>query len=137
MGDLSIVETLLAETNNQPTPALAEQLLGAIEVALTSPNYNAPKWHARAFKLRGACLEAIAEMGQALAACDQALALDPELSPNHAWRHTFKAVGFRSGISEKVLDAIVGHAPASVGRGYGEPTLSDKAKELRKFPRYK
>jgi integrase len=62
---------------------------------------------------------------------------DPELSPNHAWRHTFKAVGFRCGIPEKVLDAIVGHAPASVGRGYGEPTLSDKARELRKFPRYK
>ncbi len=62
---------------------------------------------------------------------------DPELSPNHAWRHTFKAVGFRCGITEKVLDAIVGHAPASVGRAYGEPTLSDKAQELRKFPRYK
>jgi integrase len=61
---------------------------------------------------------------------------DPELSPNHAWRHTFKALGFRHGISERVLDAIVGHAPASVGRGYGEPTLSDKAKELQKFPRY-
>jgi integrase len=62
---------------------------------------------------------------------------DPELSPNHAWRHTFKAVGDRSGISEKMLDAIVGHAPATVGRGYGEPTLADKAKELCKFPRYK
>ena len=61
---------------------------------------------------------------------------DPELSPNHAWRHTFKAIGFRSGMSEKVLDAIVGHAPASVGRGYGEPTLADKTKELQKFPRY-
>ena len=62
---------------------------------------------------------------------------DPELSPNHAWRHTFKAIGFRSGMSEKVLDAIVGHAPASVGRSYGEPTLVDKTKELHKFPRYK
>jgi integrase len=62
---------------------------------------------------------------------------DPELSPNHAWRHTFKAIGFRCGISEKLLDAIVGHAPASVGRGYGEPTLADKVEELRKFPRYK
>ena len=62
---------------------------------------------------------------------------DPELSPNHAWRHTFKAIGFRSGMSEKVLDAIVGHTPASVGRGYGEPTLADKAKELNKFQRYK
>jgi len=62
---------------------------------------------------------------------------DPELSPNHAWRHTFKAIGFRSGMSEKVLDAIVGHAPASIGRGYGEPTFADKTKELHKFPRYK
>jgi integrase len=62
---------------------------------------------------------------------------DPELSPNHAWRRTFKAVGFRCGIPEKLLDAIVGHAPASVGRGYGEPTLADKAQALQKFPRYK
>ena len=62
---------------------------------------------------------------------------DLELSPNHAWRHAFKAIAFRSGLSEKVLDAIVGHAPATVGRGYGEPTLSDKASELRKFPRYR
>jgi integrase len=62
---------------------------------------------------------------------------DPELSPNHAWRHTFKALGFRCGIPEKILDAIVGHAPASVGRGYGVPTLVDKARELRKFRRYK
>lgn len=62
---------------------------------------------------------------------------DPEVSPNHAWRHTFKAIGFRCGIPEKVLDSIVGHAPASVGRAYGEPTLADKAQELRKFPRYK
>jgi hypothetical protein len=42
---------------------------------------------------------------------------DPELSPNHAWGHTFKAKGFRAGLREKVLDAIVGHAPATVGHG--------------------
>jgi len=62
---------------------------------------------------------------------------DPELQPNHAWRHSFKAIGFRSGMTEKVIDAIAGHALASVGRGYGEPTLEDKAQELGKFPRYK
>jgi hypothetical protein len=61
---------------------------------------------------------------------------DPELQPNHAWRHTFKQVGFRAGISEKVLDAICGHVQATVGRGYGEPTLADKADALRRFPRY-
>jgi integrase len=62
---------------------------------------------------------------------------DPELAPNHAWRHTFKAIGARCGISEKLLDAIVGHAPASVGRAYGEPMLADKAAALANFPRYR
>ena len=60
---------------------------------------------------------------------------DPAVSPNHAWRHTFKASAFRAGMTEKVIDAIVGHAPASVGRGYGAPTLDDKAAALGKFPR--
>ena len=60
---------------------------------------------------------------------------DPQLSPTYAWRHTFKAIAFRNGMSEKIIDVIVGHAPASVGRGYGAPTLADKAHELSKFPR--
>jgi integrase len=60
---------------------------------------------------------------------------DPELQPNHAWRHTFKAAAFRAGMSEKIIDEITGHAPATTGRDYGAPTLADKANELRKFPR--
>jgi hypothetical protein len=79
VGDLGIVQTLLAETNNQPPPALVEQLLAAIDIALTSSTYNTPKWKALGFKLRGTCLEAIAEVGEALAAYDQALALDPKI----------------------------------------------------------
>jgi len=62
---------------------------------------------------------------------------DPELSPNHAWRHTFKQIADRVGIPEKIHDAITGHAPASEGRKYGAPTVGDMAKALRKFPRYK
>ncbi len=58
---------------------------------------------------------------------------DPELSPNHAWRHTFKAIGFRSGMSEKVLDAIVGHTPASVGRATASPHLPIKRKSSINF----
>jgi integrase len=61
---------------------------------------------------------------------------DPDVQPNHAWRHSFKQIGHRHEISERVLDAIVGHAPLNVGRGYGPPTLSDMATALRKFPRY-
>jgi integrase len=61
---------------------------------------------------------------------------DPELSPTHAWRHTFKAQAARSGIDERYSDAITGHAPASVGRSYTTPTAEDRAGAMRKFPRY-
>src|SRR5262249_31796750 len=62
--------------------------------------------------------------------------VDPELLPNHAWRHTFKAVGRRAGISDKILDDICGHAPASVGRGYGPAPFEDKGAAPKQFPRY-
>ena len=58
------------------------------------------------------------------------------LSPNHAWRHTFKQIADRAGIFEKISDAITGHAPASVARSYGTPTVGDMAEALKKFPRY-
>jgi integrase len=61
---------------------------------------------------------------------------DPDVQPNHAWRHTFKQIGHRHEISELVLDTIVGHTPLNVARGYGTPTLNDMATALRKFPRY-
>jgi integrase len=61
---------------------------------------------------------------------------DPEVKPNHAWRDTFKLIGHRHGISERLLDEITGHAPVNVGRGYGVPTLQDKAEALQRFPRY-
>ena len=35
-----------------------------------------------------------------------------------------------------IFIGIAGHAPISVGRGYGLPTLSDMAAALKKFPRY-
>jgi integrase len=61
---------------------------------------------------------------------------DEELSPIHGWRHTFKAVGRSVGISDKVLDDICGHAPASEGQGYGRASLEDMAAAIRKLPRY-
>jgi integrase len=78
-----------------------------------------------------------AQVRQRLAAWIRSLGVtDRELSPNHAWRHTFKQIADRYEISERVSDAITGHAPATIGRGYGAPTLSDMAKALEKFPRY-
>jgi integrase len=61
---------------------------------------------------------------------------DEHLSPNHAWRHTFKLVGSRAEISEKLLDYICGHAPATEGRRYAVPDLKDMARVIERFPRY-
>jgi integrase len=61
---------------------------------------------------------------------------DAEVRPNHAWRHTFKQLARRHGIADAVSDEITGHAPLTVGRGYGRPTLLDMAAALKKFPRY-
>jgi integrase len=62
---------------------------------------------------------------------------DPELSPNHAWRHTFKAQAARVGMDERYSDAITGHTPATTGRAYTTPTPEDLAEAMKKFPRYK
>jgi integrase len=62
---------------------------------------------------------------------------DRSISPNHAWRHTFKQIADRVGISERMSDYITGHAHKTVGAGYGAPTLDDMAAALKKFPRYK
>ncbi|WMT73866.1 hypothetical protein [Bradyrhizobium sp. Ash2021] len=62
---------------------------------------------------------------------------DPELSPNHAWRHLFKRIGDEIGMAEKMNDAITGHTQATEGRKYGPPTAVAMAEALKKFPRYK
>lgn len=61
---------------------------------------------------------------------------DPNVAPNHGWRHTFKSIGFEAGIQEKVLDAICGHAAASEGRKYGSVTLKTKVDAMQVFPRW-
>jgi integrase len=61
---------------------------------------------------------------------------DKELSPNHAWRHTFKQIADRAGISERMSDHITGHSHKTEGAKYGAPTLEDMAAALKRFPRY-
>ena len=61
---------------------------------------------------------------------------DPDVSPNHGWRHLFKRIADRCGIPEKMHDYITGHKHATEGRGYGLPDVAEKAAALKKFPRY-
>lgn len=62
---------------------------------------------------------------------------DPEIQPNHAWRHTFKQIAARHRIPDKFSHAITGHEQPTIGLSYGEPTLEDNAAALEQFPRYR
>ena len=61
---------------------------------------------------------------------------DPDVQPNHAWRHTFKTMSHLAGIEERVADAIQGHAPSTTGRRYGGVPLKAKADAIAKLPRF-
>jgi integrase len=61
--------------------------------------------------------------------------LDPEVDPNHGWRHTFKSRALGK-MEQRVSDAITGHGPGSVARRYETPTVAQMAEALANFPRY-
>jgi integrase len=70
-----------------------------------------------------------------LAEFARATVTDPNVAPNHGWRHRFKTIGREAGIDPGVLDAIQGHAPGSVSDRYGEVTLKTMAAAIAKLPR--
>nr|WP_267396773.1 site-specific integrase [Sphingomonas sp. GC_Shp_5] len=61
---------------------------------------------------------------------------DPAVQPNHGWRHTFKTRAIDAGVPERVADAIQGHAPRSVGQGYGSVSLGAKARAINSMSRF-
>lgn len=71
-----------------------------------------------------------------LAEFARALVLDTRVAPNHGWRHRFITLGRQAEISDRVIDAICGHAPSSVAAEYGYVTFATQAAALAKLPRY-
>ena len=61
---------------------------------------------------------------------------DPGISPNHAWRHTFKRIAARAGIERRIRFGFCGHTSSDEGDRYETPSVEDLAVEGRKFPRY-
>lgn len=59
------------------------------------------------------------------------------VSPNHGWRHRFKTVGREEGVSDRVIDAIQGHAGRTSGDTYGDVTLKTKHQAILQYPSYK
>lgn len=63
--------------------------------------------------------------------------LRPEgLQPNHAWRHRLKTTCRELGISDRVVDAIQGHAGRTASDNYGDVTLKAKAAAIDRLPDY-
>jgi hypothetical protein len=62
---------------------------------------------------------------------------DPAVDPNHGWRHRFKTEGKKHGMEREVLDAILGHAPRTVGDGYGSSPPDLMYPEIIKQPRFR
>jgi integrase len=79
----------------------------------------------------------VKKVGERLAAWvrDDVGITDPNLQPNHGWRHLFKARSYEV-VEERMADALQGHAPATTGRAYGAPPIAAKAEAIRKFPRF-
>lgn len=68
--------------------------------------------------------------------CKDCDVTDPEVSPNHSWRHTFKRRAARAGIEQRIRDAMCGHAPKVVGDEYETSDIADLIEGMKRFPRY-
>ncbi|OYX66146.1 MAG: hypothetical protein B7Y88_04390 [Sphingomonadales bacterium 32-64-17] len=62
---------------------------------------------------------------------------DPNVPPNHGWRHRFKTEARRVGMDAETRDAIQGHAPRTEGEGYGNMPIEPIWAAIRKLNRYK
>lgn len=61
---------------------------------------------------------------------------DPNVQPNHAWRHRFKTIAREAGIAPEYSDAITGHEDGRAASDYGETTVKALWREVQKLPRY-
>lgn len=78
------------------------------------------------------------KMGERLAAWVRKLGVDdPDVQPNHAWRHLFKTTARSVRMDPEARDTIQGHAMDSEGKKYGVYPLPLLAEELAKLPRFK
>lgn len=111
--------------------------MGIVEFARAKDG-DAPLFYAPARKRSGEGGRAQYEsVGNRLADWVRGLGIDdPEVAPNHGWRHRYKTLRRRHGIDKEVIDAVQGHAPATEGDRYGETEVAAMLREISKLPRY-
>ena len=59
--------------------------------------------------------------------------VDPNVAPNHAWRHRFKTAARLAGVEGQYADAITGHIARSEGDKYGEKLVTVLYRELSRI----
>lgn len=59
---------------------------------------------------------------------------DVNVKPTHGWRHRFKTLWREAGLDPRIMDAIQGHAPKTVGDSYGDVTAKAQSAALARFP---
>jgi len=60
--------------------------------------------------------------------------VDPNVQPNHGWRHRFKSIMLDLGVPERIGDTLQGHAPRSVGQTYGNVPLKALKRAIDAIP---
>lgn len=60
--------------------------------------------------------------------------IDERISPSHSWRHRFKTLGRRHGLTPDIVNAITGHHRKTVADAYGEFEIEALYREIRKIP---
>jgi integrase len=61
--------------------------------------------------------------------------VDKRISPSHSWRHRFKTLCRRYGVSLDISDALTGHGKKNVSAQYGEYPVEAIYRELVKIPK--
>ena len=59
---------------------------------------------------------------------------DPNLAPNHSFRHYLKSELLARDVPERISDAITGHKTPGIGRKYEHVPMSKKFEAIRKLP---
>ncbi|WP_347881317.1 DUF6538 domain-containing protein [Xanthobacter aminoxidans] len=61
---------------------------------------------------------------------------DPNVQPNHGWRHLFMTLCREHGVAEEARYFIVGHTRRDTGQSYGEASAAALLREVAKLPAF-
>lgn len=76
------------------------------------------------------------KVGERLAAWVRSLGVsDPNVAPNHGWRHRFKTVARSVGMDPEARSVIPGHTLETEGERYGDWPIPQLAVEVERLPR--